>query len=164
MKIDYDKIKDQLNNIITENTVFVCIGTDKVEFDMFGPLCGTELKNNKIPYYGDMKDTLNGLNIEEKIRNIYKVDKIDNCNIIAIDAAVTKNKDKINKIEVRENISVKPGSGMGKNHNLKIGQHSIVMYTITKDDLYKEYDKKNVKIMKKNVKNLCEIIKDVYKK
>ena len=45
---DYEEFKNELRKVITPDTVFVCIGTNKVIFDIFGPLCGSKLKRKNI--------------------------------------------------------------------------------------------------------------------
>ena len=37
---NYEYIKEELRKIVTPETIFVCVGTNKVTFDIFGPLCG----------------------------------------------------------------------------------------------------------------------------
>lgn len=126
-------IKVMLKRIITEKTVFVCIGSDKVLFDIFGPLCGTLLAEYEIPHYGEIGDPVNAINMYEKLHQIYDIDGIDDCDIIAIDASMTSNDNKINKLELRP-FGVQPGAGMGRKFP-KVGEHSLVMYTLLKCDL-----------------------------
>ena len=126
-------IKDMLKGVITEKTVFVCIGSDKVLFDIFGPLCGTLLAEHGIPHYGEIGDPVNAINMYEKLHQIYDIDGIDECDIIAIDASMTSDDNKLNKLELRP-CGVQPGAGMGRTFP-KVGKHSLVMYTLSKYDL-----------------------------
>jgi len=49
-----DLLSSSLKDIIDEDTIVVCIGTDRAIGDTLGPLVGTILKNNsyKYPVYG----------------------------------------------------------------------------------------------------------------
>ncbi len=80
-------IKNNFSNII-----FVCIGTNKIVGDSFGPLVGENLKNriqNKhIQVYGTLENTVNYLNIF-KVKNIITTKYNKPC-IITIDSALSK--------------------------------------------------------------------------
>ena len=71
------------------NIVFLCIGSNKVIGDCFGPMVGTNLKRinfrKNIKVIGDMDKPINAINVKEKIKNIDK-----NSYIIAIDSALSK--------------------------------------------------------------------------
>jgi putative sporulation protein YyaC len=84
-------LSNQLINIIDKNTIFVCVGSDKVIFDSIGPLVGHILKQRlpNIIIYGDLKYPLNGLNISSEIQKIKT--KHPNNNILAIDATISNN-------------------------------------------------------------------------
>lgn len=79
-------------NKIYSNIIFLCIGTDRVTGDTFGPLIGYKLKNalkyNKnIEILGDLNKTVsneNILDIIEYIKNNYK-----NPFIVSIDSALS---------------------------------------------------------------------------
>ena len=98
--MDYNKIKEELRKVVTQDTVFACVGTNKVVFDMFGPLCGELLKRKNIPYYGDYKYNINSVTMYERLEEMYIINNHENTNIIAIDAAVTDDEEKINKLEI----------------------------------------------------------------
>lgn len=169
-----DELREILSNIITPDTVFVCIGSNKFNFDAFGPLCGDQLKINNIPYFGNSEYNINGVNIIDRLDVIYNKYGIDNKNVIAIDAAVTENKSKINKIDIRIDKDCSPGAGAGKNLP-KVGKHSIIMYTLLKEDLeeaiesysnfFKETkckDKSNIDVIEVSVAILIELITEIY--
>ena len=100
---EYEEFKNELRKVITPDTVFVCIGTNKVIFDIFGPLCGSKLKRKKIPCFGDCKNNVNAINMYERLNEIYDINDIENKNIIAIDAYITEDGNKLNKIELKRN-------------------------------------------------------------
>ena len=75
--------------------VFLCIGTDRMTGDCFGPLVGSKIKekieNNNIfniNIYGTLEDNISFTNIEETLNVIKK--KHPNSYIIVIDAALSK--------------------------------------------------------------------------
>lgn len=87
-----------------EELVFLCIGTDKITGDCFGPLVGTKLIENLKEYnifniniYGELENTINYENVNEKINIINKYHQ--NACIIVIDAALSK-KENIGNIYV----------------------------------------------------------------
>lgn len=80
----------QINN--KKEIVFLCIGTDALLGDSFGPLVGYMLKKKKLPGYihviGELQNTINiknVFNISEKIYQTYY-----NPLVIVIDAALRK--------------------------------------------------------------------------
>lgn len=112
-----------LKNIIDENTVVVCIGTDRAIGDTLGPLIGTMLKNSdfKFPVYGTIEKPIHALNIYECIDEIKNTHP--NGNFLAIDACLGS-KSNIGVIQIREG-PILPGKGVGKKLP-QIGHHSIV--------------------------------------
>ena len=128
-KVNYKKnnvveiLSSTLKNIIDENTVVVCIGTDRAIGDALGPLVGTMLKNSdfKYPVYGTLDNPIHALNIYESIENIKS--NHPKGNFLAIDACLgTKNN--IGNIQIREG-PILPGKGVGKKLP-QIGNYSIV--------------------------------------
>ncbi len=129
----YVKFVNDLEKIICKSTVnqkytsivFLCIGTDRITGDSFGPLVGYNLKNlysnNKIvKIVGDLENTVQSNNIEEKynqIMNTYKKPFI-----ISVDSALSS-QDNIGKIIVEEG-GIELGSGLNKS-NMVIGDMSI---------------------------------------
>ena len=148
---DYEEFKNELRKIITPDTVFVCVGTNKVIFDIFGPLCGSKLRQKGIPYFGDCKYNVNAVNMYDRLEEIYK----------------------INKLEIKRNRGVKPGAGMGKVFPT-IGVNSVLMYTLLREDLEKvlrgyknkfngkRKDKADIKIIRERVEILTTLISEIY--
>lgn len=112
-----------LKDIIDENTVVVCIGTDRAIGDALGPLVGTMLKNSdfKYPVYGTLDNPIHALNIYESIEYIKNTHSKGN--FLAIDACLGS-KNNIGNIQVRKG-PILPGKGVGKKLP-QIGNYSIV--------------------------------------
>lgn len=96
--------------------VVLCIGTDKLIFDSYGPFVGYLLKNvykldreEKIDVLGDLKEPVHALNLAEKLKEVDR----ENSLIIAVDAAVTEDKEKHKTIAADEG-PILPGSAAGK--------------------------------------------------
>lgn len=128
------ELKETLSNLIEKDTKFVCVGTTRALFDAFAPYCGDYLKVRGIPVYGTSDKNVNALTMYSSLNKIYNKDKVPMDKIIAIDSAVTYSNEKKNKIEVRIDAPIYPGAGVGKQLPT-IGKHSIVMYTLTKDEV-----------------------------
>lgn len=101
-----------LKEYINENTVIVCIGTDKCIGDSLGPLVGTLLKDTliPIPIYGTLSSPIHALNIDKNLIEINK--NHPNALIIGIDACLGDN-NSIGEIHVRD-YAIHPGKGVGK--------------------------------------------------
>ena len=112
-----------LKDIINENTIIVCIGTDRAIGDALGPLVGTMLKNSdfKYPVYGTLDSPIHALNIYESIEEIKK--RHPKGELLAIDACLGS-KNSIGNIQVRKG-PILPGNGVGKKLP-EVGSHSIV--------------------------------------
>ena len=112
-----------LKDIINENTIIVCIGTDRAIGDALGPLVGTMLKNSdfKYPVYGTLDSPIHALNIYESIEEIKK--RHPKGELLAIDACLGS-KNSIGNIQVRKG-PILPGIGVGKKLP-EVGSHSIV--------------------------------------
>ena len=169
---DYEEMKEELRKIVTPQSVFVCIGTNSVMFDIFGPLCGDHLKNNKVPYYGDSISNVNGLNMMEILNQIYNIDNIDNDNIIAIDASITKYEYRLNRVQITDETGVMPGAGVGRKFPM-VGNKSIKMFTLLEKDLKKvmrgyktcqgmKNDTSDIRKISISARLLCEMISEVY--
>lgn len=125
------EFSDIFYNIIRNNNfsdyVFLCIGSDRIIGDAFGPLVGYNLnkllKNsyyNNIKIIGTLEDTVCYMNVIDKINSIYNENK-ETC-IIAIDAALSKKED-IGKIIVSDK-KLQLGIGMGK-RKIEVGDMNI---------------------------------------
>lgn len=110
--LTYYDLAYYLVNYIDENTMIICIGTDKCIGDCLGPLVGTMLKEKKfpLPVLGTISDPIHALNIEDKLNQIKK--NYQNKNVIAIDACLGDKND-IGEIQIR-NSPIHPGKGVGK--------------------------------------------------
>ena len=104
--------------------VFLCVGTDKIIGDSFGPLVGSKLielleKYNfsNINVYGSLENNLNYESINKVVKNIN-----EKSTIIVIDAALSK-KENIGQIFVSNKKTVL-GKGLDKN-KIQIGDISI---------------------------------------
>lgn len=107
--------------------IFLCIGSDKIIGDCFGPLVGTKLLKKLEPYntfniqvYGNLERTISYENIEQYQKKISE-NPYDTC-IIVIDAALSK-KENIGNIYVSKEKTIL-GKGLHKN-KIAIGDISI---------------------------------------
>ena len=107
--------------------VFLCIGTDRITGDCFGPLVGTKLQellkeNNifNINIYGTLNENISYTNIKQILKNI-KI-KHKNASVIAIDSALSS-KENIGKIFVQKE-KMLLGNGLSK-PKIEVGDISI---------------------------------------
>jgi putative sporulation protein YyaC len=119
----YYEIANFLKDYFDENTIIVCIGTDRCIGDCLGPLVGTLLKDNLYPFpvFGTISEPIHALNIDKKlneIKNIYPKG-----NIIGIDACLGDN-ESIGEIQARD-YPIHPGKGVGKSLP-EVGKVSII--------------------------------------
>jgi putative sporulation protein YyaC len=121
--LSYYEIAYFLKDYINEDTVIVCIGTDRCIGDCLGPLVGTLLKskNFPLPIYGTISDPIHALNIDRKLNEI-KILHPHN-NMIGIDACLGDS-DSIGEIQARD-YPVHPGKGVGKSLP-NVGETSII--------------------------------------
>ncbi|HSQ87325.1 spore protease YyaC [Romboutsia sp.] len=128
-KVNYKKenviqaLSSTLKDLVDENIVVVCIGTDRAIGDALGPLVGTMLNNSdfKYPVYGTLDNPIHALNIYESIEHIKTTHP--NGNFLAIDACLGS-KSSIGNIQIRKG-PILPGKGVGKKLP-QIGNYSIV--------------------------------------
>jgi len=113
-----------------EKITVLCIGTDRVLYDAYGPIIGYILKNvynldkkEHIEVIGDIKSPVHALNLKEVVKDLNTEDSL----IIAVDAALTDNKENHMNITIREG-SIKPGSVFNKElpHVGEIGVKGII--------------------------------------
>lgn len=106
--------------------IFLCVGSDKITGDAFGPLVGDRLQQllknyyNNIKVFGTLENPISGTNLDKEVEKIYNTYKHP-C-IIAIDAALSTKED-IGKIVVT-NSKMKFGKGTNKKM-LEVGDISI---------------------------------------
>ena len=123
---DFSKVlREKIRDLEISKLIFLCIGTDRVIGDSFGPLVGYKLKylfkgEENIKVIGNLNNIIcihNISKIIEDINNTYPESFL-----IAIDAALS-NKNNIGTIVV-SNSSINVGSGVNKN-NIYVGDMSI---------------------------------------
>lgn len=102
----------EIKNYLEEETIIVCIGTDKCIGDCLGPLVGSILNENffPLPVYGTLSSPIHALNIDERLDEIYK--NHPNASIIGVDACLGNEED-IGQIRTRD-YAIHPGKGVGK--------------------------------------------------
>lgn len=152
---DTSKITDGINKIVQNKDreiVFLCIGTKKVIGDSFGPIVGQMLKEKADNVYGNLIETVNATNINEKIEEIYS--NFSNPYVIVLDSALG-NEEMINKIVIG-NGGIKPGSALDKKID-KIGD-MYINAIVGKNGSSNFHELRNVK--KNDVLNMS---KKVYK-
>lgn len=117
----FNKVKNQKEYL---EVTFLCVGTDRITGDCFGPLVGTKLiellkeyNYSNINIYGSLSQNLSYENINEILKNIN-----DKSVIIVIDAALSK-EENIGKIFVQESKTIL-GKGLEKN-KIEIGDISV---------------------------------------
>ena len=128
-KMHYDspnsfmEIADKIKEYIKEDTVIICVGTDKCIGDSLGPLVGSLLIENNfpLPVYGTLQFPIHALNIEEKLKYINKLHS--NSLVIGIDACLGE-ESSIGEIHIRD-YPIHPGKGVGK-HLPEVGDISII--------------------------------------
>ena len=97
----------------------------------------------------------------ERLNEVYKKNKIDNKNIVAIDASITHNEKNVNAIVINKSRGVKPGAGIGKLFP-EVGDKSILMYTLHKEDLNPTIESYRTGEGKKFDKSDLHLIEEVY--
>lgn len=117
-------LRPKVQNLEFSKLIFLCIGTDRITGDSFGPLVGYKLKNlfygeKNIEVIGDLENVINASNIMQIINNINN--KYETPFLIAIDAAVS-NKTDIGRIIVS---NTKMNVGGSLNKNIYVGDISI---------------------------------------
>lgn len=117
-------LRQKIQDLEISKLVFLCIGTNRVIGDCFGPLVGYKLKElfreeKNIQIIGDIENVVSFQNIQKIINTIKQEDSF----IIAIDAALSSNINKIGTISVSQN-KINVGNSIN-NKNLYIGDISI---------------------------------------
>lgn len=125
---DFSKcIYEEKNNNDYLEIVFLCIGTDRLIGDSFGPLVGTKLENllqkyniYNISIYGTLNENICYTNIEKWIDIIEK--KHPKACIVAIDAALSKESDIGNIYVSKKKIEIAKGL---KKPKIQVGNIAI---------------------------------------
>lgn len=118
-------LREKIRNLKISKLIFLCIGTDRITGDSFGPLVGYKLKylfreEQNIEVIGSLDNIVCAHNISDTINNINNA--YNEYFLIAIDAALS-NKNKIGKIVV-SNSGMNVGSGVNR-RNIYVGDMSI---------------------------------------
>lgn len=120
------KIYNLKSDIPFSDYIFLCVGSDKITGDAFGPIVGDSLQKlfknmyNNIKVVGTLEEPISGVNLNKEVKKIYDMYKTP-C-IIAIDAALSSEKE-IGKIIVTDS-KMKFGKSTSKNI-LEVGDISI---------------------------------------
>ena len=123
---DFAKVlREKIEDLEVSKLIFLCIGTDRIIGDSFGPLVGYKLE--KLFKDEENIEVIGTLNNNVSMQNIFKIlNKIecknDNYFKVVIDAALS-NKNKIGRIIVSKN-KMNVGSSIYK-QNIFIGDMSI---------------------------------------
>ena len=119
----YYKLASFLKDYIDDDTIIVCIGTDRCIGDCLGPLVGTYLKerNFPLPVFGTISNPIHALNIDKKIEELNKL--YPNHKTIGIDACLG-DEFNIGEIQVRD-FPIHPGKGVGKSLP-QVGETSLI--------------------------------------
>ncbi len=162
--IEYKRFVWELNNIINVqyniNTtiIFLCIGTNRIIGDAFGPVVGTVLKdnlpkNNNVQVLGDLKQCITYDNINKNVQLItsnYQANLI-----IVLDSALSYKND-IGKVFI-QNRGLKYAESLEKKNSV-IGNISIK--AVVGENKFNKLDNfqnlKNVSV--KQIYNMCSLV------
>ena len=143
-------LRSKIDGLELSKLIFLCIGTNRIIGDSFGPLVGYKLKkmfqrNENIEVIGDLENTVNLANVKRIIENIYST--YETPFVIAIDSAVS------NRIEIGNIIvSNSKMNVAGSYINKKIYVGDISIKGVTSKDL--KYAKYNFKLLQNVPLNL----------
>ena len=145
---EFNKVIKRVNEKRYSDLIFICIGTNKIVGDSFGPIIGEILKRNvkdrKIKVIGDLTNNINSKNIK---------------NIISIDSALSNSIEPGNVFIIKKGLV--PGSALNKKATA-IGNIAI-KGIVAKDEkslIKNYYNLKNAdyKLILKFSKNISKII------
>lgn len=106
------RLMSDMNDDLTRDPVFLCVGTDRATGDCLGPLVGTRLRalSPAVNLFGTLEKPSHAVNLQ------YVLDEIEasfvNPLVIAVDASLGS-PDRIGYINVRP-IGLKPGTALNK--------------------------------------------------
>ncbi len=139
------------NNLLNDRElVFLCIGTDKVIGDSFGPIVGHFLSEIYSNVYGTLKETVNATNLIQTI-NIIKKEHKDPY-IVTLDSALGKD-EIVNNIVIGKG-GIVPGSALNKKFESIGDMYINAIVAKNSEDNFKEL--KSVKMY--DVLNLSSIV------
>ena len=118
-------LRSKIESLEISKLIFLCIGTDRIIGDSFGPLVGYKLKNlftenEDIEIIGDLENIVSLSNVESIIANIYNT--YETPFVIAIDSAVSNRREIGNIIVTNTKMNV---AGMYTNRKILVGDISI---------------------------------------
>lgn len=119
----YYEIAYFLKSHLDNDTIIICIGTDRCIGDCLGPLTGTILKHNNfpLPVYGTIDEPIHALNLDKKLDDIKTIHP--KSKILGIDACLG-NSSSIGELQARD-YPIHPGKGVGKSLP-NVGNTSII--------------------------------------
>lgn len=152
----YKTLGNFLSEFLQENTIIVCIGTDKCIGDSVGPLVGSFLTKEDFPYpvIGTLDFPTHAVNIDKVLDDAYNTYK--NHFVIAVDACIG-HKDAIGDIQIKLG-PVHPGKGVGKTLP-QVGDISIVAAVDTIDNC-DIFSMRSIRLS--FIMNISEVIKDAF--
>lgn len=142
LRVKYDDknalliLKNQISKIIDNDTIIICIGTDRCVLDSLGPVVGKMLENLKVDnkVYGIIGETVNAANMNEKLDYIKYLHP--RSKIVAVDASIGSERS-IGQIQVYDG-PITPGEGVGKKLP-SVGDYSIIG-VVSDRDLFSSKD------------------------
>lgn len=140
--LGYYSLSNFLKDKIDNNTIVVCIGTDRCIGDCLGPIIGSMLKDKffPLPVYGTISEPIHALNLDSKLYDIRL--KHPNSKIIGIDACLGPC-EKIGEIQIR-NYPINPGKGVGKSLS-PVGDISIIGI-VDSSDIDEPFTNRNIRL------------------
>lgn len=95
-----------------KNIIFICVGSDRSVGDSLGPLVGTMLEENNLPYhvYGTLEEPIHAFNLEKTLKTITR--HFQKPLIISIDAELGE-KEQVGSVFLKEGPLV-PGKALKK--------------------------------------------------
>ena len=159
--------KEDFKKVIIENykkgkkIVLVNIGTEKYIGDSFAPLLGSMLMNqiSIIKVYGTLNDTINGINLSNKIEYINKMHENDF--IVGIDCAISNSYENCQKDFVILNEPLVPGEGVDVELP-KVGSICIHFCIASESgDIFEDLKRPTIKDIYNRSKQAAEFIFDL---
>ena len=162
--VEYKRFVWELNNVIDRkiykdaNIVFLCIGTNTIVGDAFGPVVGSVLKNNlsdnkNIEILGDLKECVTYNDVDNVVKLLGG--DYDNNLIIVLDSALSRKND-VGKVFVQDR-GLKYAESL-KKRNSVIGDISIkaVVAENVNDSVSNFQNLKNASF--KEIHKMCNLV------
>lgn len=150
----YYEIAYFLKSYMNDNTLIVCIGTDKCIGDALGPLVGSLLQESSfpLPIFGTLDSPIHALNLDKRLKEIST--NHPNACIIAIDACLGDTST-IGEIHTRDE-PIHPGKGVGKVLQ-SVGSASIIGIVDSSDSI-ELFTNRPIRL--NLIMNMAKVIKD----